>query len=98
MSAAAPPRWVHVSSSGVTRPSRPGIDIEKEPPAVRMNEMLGGILDYKLKGVLGVGGGLGAGRGESVMEMTEVEAGGNEGRRRAEGSAQQGVPPKGHSS
>jgi hypothetical protein len=48
-SAATPPRWVHVSSSGVTRPGRPGIDIEKEPPAVRMNEMLGGILDYKLK-------------------------------------------------
>lgn len=50
VSPAAPPRWVHVSSSGVTRPSRPGIDIEKEPPAVRMNDMLGGILDYKLKG------------------------------------------------
>lgn len=59
MSPAAPPRWVHVSSSGVTRPSRPGIDIEKEPPAVRMNDMLGGILDYKLKGA---GRGFGGGR------------------------------------
>lgn len=28
---------------------RPGIDLSKEPPAVRMNEELGGILTYKLK-------------------------------------------------
>ncbi|KAL4444961.1 hypothetical protein ABPG77_004011 [Micractinium sp. CCAP 211/92] len=48
--AAAPvvPRVVLVSSAGVTRPSRPGIDVESEPPAVRMNDMLGGILTYKL--------------------------------------------------
>eukprot|EP00898_Chlorokybus_atmophyticus_P008474 jgi/Chlat1/8628/Chrsp86S00660 len=42
--------WVHVSSAGVTRPGKPGVDPEKEPPAVRMNEALGGILTYKLKG------------------------------------------------
>lgn len=48
--AASPARFVLVSSAGVTRPHRPGIDVEKEPPAVKMNAMLGGILDYKLKG------------------------------------------------
>ena len=35
--------------AGVTRPNRPGIDVEAEPPAVRMNNMLGGILTYKLE-------------------------------------------------
>ena len=47
----APPlyRFVYISSAGVTRPGRPGINLEEEPPAVRMNEMLGGILTYKLK-------------------------------------------------
>ena len=30
------PRFVHLSSAGVTRPGRPGLDIEGEPPAVRM--------------------------------------------------------------
>ncbi|GMH41686.1 hypothetical protein BSKO_09596 [Bryopsis sp. KO-2023] len=44
------PRVVLVSSSGVTRCDRPGIDISKQPPAVRMNDELGGILTYKLKG------------------------------------------------
>eukprot|EP00887_Chlorella_sp_A99_P004628 scaffold4.g4628.t1 len=44
------PRLVLVSSAGVTRPNRPGINIEEEPPAVRMNDMLGGILTYKLAG------------------------------------------------
>lgn len=44
----AAPRFVLVSSAGVTRPNRPGIDVEKEPPAVKMNDMLGGILTYKL--------------------------------------------------
>jgi hypothetical protein len=29
------PRMVHVSSAGVTRCDRPGIDLEQEPPAVR---------------------------------------------------------------
>lgn len=43
------PRYIYVSSAGVTRPGRPGIDIDSEPPAVRMNDMLGGILTYKLK-------------------------------------------------
>ncbi len=28
---------------------RPGIDLSQEPPAVRMNDELGGILTYKLK-------------------------------------------------
>jgi uncharacterized protein YbjT (DUF2867 family) len=44
------PQFVMVSSAGVTRPGRPGINLELEPPAVRMNEMLGGILTWKLKG------------------------------------------------
>ena len=44
------PRFVLVGSAGVTRPDRPGIDVDLEPPAVRMNDMLGGILTYKLAG------------------------------------------------
>ena len=44
------PQFVQVSSAGVTRPNRPGINLEEEPPAVRMNEQLGGILTWKLKG------------------------------------------------
>ncbi len=44
------PRFVMVSSAGVTRPGRPGINLEEEPPAVRMNDLLGGILTWKLKG------------------------------------------------
>ncbi|KAL0352945.1 UNVERIFIED_CONTAM: hypothetical protein Sangu_0875800 [Sesamum angustifolium] len=44
------PRFVHVSSAGVTRPDRPGLDLSKQPPAVRMNKELGFILTYKLKG------------------------------------------------
>ncbi|KAL3146123.1 hypothetical protein ABBQ38_015470 [Trebouxia sp. C0009 RCD-2024] len=44
------PRFVLVSSAGVTRPNRPGIDLSQEPPAVRMNDELGGILTFKLKG------------------------------------------------
>ena len=41
---------VQISSAGVTRPGRPGIVLADEPPAVRMNEQLGGILTWKLKG------------------------------------------------
>ncbi|MED6216443.1 hypothetical protein PIB30_007787 [Stylosanthes scabra] len=44
------PRFVHVSSAGVTRPERPGIDLSKQPPAVRLNKELGNILTFKLKG------------------------------------------------
>ncbi len=44
------PQFVMISSAGVTRPGRPGINIEEEPPAVRMNEQLGGILTWKLRG------------------------------------------------
>ncbi len=44
------PQFVLVSSAGVTRPGRPGINLEEEPPAVRLNEQLGGILTWKLKG------------------------------------------------
>ncbi|CAM9370955.1 unnamed protein product, partial [Choristocarpus tenellus] len=32
---ASPPRIVHVSSAGVTRPGKPGLDLDGEPPAVR---------------------------------------------------------------
>lgn len=46
----AKPQFVMVSSAGVTRPNRPGIDLESQPPAVRMNEQLGGILTWKLRG------------------------------------------------
>lgn len=42
--------FVLVSSAGVTRPGRPGINLEEEPPAVRLNDQLGGILTWKLKG------------------------------------------------
>jgi uncharacterized protein YbjT (DUF2867 family) len=42
------PCAVMVSSAGVTRWNRPGVDVEQEPPAVKMNEMLGGLLTYKL--------------------------------------------------
>jgi hypothetical protein len=44
------PRIVHLSSAGVTRPDRPGIDVEQEPPAVKLNAALGGILSWKLAG------------------------------------------------
>ena len=44
------PKFILVSSAGVTRPGRPGIDLENEPPAVRMNDQLGGILTWKLRG------------------------------------------------
>ncbi|CAL5345193.1 unnamed protein product [Camellia sinensis] len=43
------PRFVHVGSAGVTRPDRPGLDLSKQPPAVRLNEELGFILTFKLK-------------------------------------------------
>lgn len=42
-------RFVHVSSAGVTRPDRPGLDLSKQPPAVRLNKELDFILTYKLK-------------------------------------------------
>jgi uncharacterized protein YbjT (DUF2867 family) len=44
------PQFVTISSAGVTRPGRPGINLEEEPPAVRMNDQLGGILTWKLRG------------------------------------------------
>jgi uncharacterized protein YbjT (DUF2867 family) len=44
------PQFVMVSSAGVTRPGRPGLNLAEEPPAVRMNDQLGGILTWKLRG------------------------------------------------
>ncbi len=44
------PQFILVSSAGVTRPGRPGINLEEEPPAVKLNDQLGGILTWKLKG------------------------------------------------
>jgi uncharacterized protein YbjT (DUF2867 family) len=44
------PKFVMVSSAGVTRPGRPGIKLEEEPPAVRLNDQLGGILTWKWRG------------------------------------------------
>lgn len=49
-SGAPTPQWIHISSAGVTRPGRPGINLEEEPPAVRLNDQLGGILTWKLRG------------------------------------------------
>ncbi|GBG88884.1 hypothetical protein CBR_g48496 [Chara braunii] len=43
-------RFVHVGSCGVTRPGRPDLEPEKVIPALRLNEALGGLLTYKLKG------------------------------------------------
>lgn len=48
--AAAAARFIHVSSAGVTRPNRPGINVDQEPPAVKLNDALGGLLTYKLAG------------------------------------------------
>jgi len=47
---ATQPQFIMISSAGVTRPGRPGINLEEEPPAVRMNDQLGGILTWKLRG------------------------------------------------
>lgn len=44
------PQLIVVSSAGVTRPGRPGLNLEEEPPAVRLNDQLGGILTWKLRG------------------------------------------------
>lgn len=44
------PQFVLVSSAGVTRPGRTDINLEEEPPAVRLNDQLGGILTWKLRG------------------------------------------------
>lgn len=44
------PQFLMISSAGVTRPGRPGLNLEEEPPAVRMNDQLGGILTWKLRG------------------------------------------------
>jgi uncharacterized protein YbjT (DUF2867 family) len=44
------PQFIAVSSAGVTRPGRPNLNLEEEPPAVRMNDRLGGILTWKLRG------------------------------------------------
>ena len=41
--------WTSFSSESSYSMRRAGLDLEKEPPAVRMNDMLGGILTYKLK-------------------------------------------------
>mmetsp|Transcript_12066 Transcript_12066/g.36771 ORF Transcript_12066/g.36771 Transcript_12066/m.36771 type:complete len:459 (+) Transcript_12066:83-1459(+) len=48
----AAPKILHVSSAGVTRVLRKDEfpDLENEPPAVRMNEMLGRVLEWKLAG------------------------------------------------
>jgi hypothetical protein len=57
------PKFVMVSSAGVTRPDRPGIKVEEEPPAVKLNAELGGLLTYKLAGVAGGWGEGGGGWG-----------------------------------
>ncbi|MUL36755.1 CIA30 family protein [Gloeocapsopsis dulcis] len=44
------PQFILVSSAGVTRPGRPGINLEEQPPAVRLNDQLGGILTWKWRG------------------------------------------------
>jgi uncharacterized protein YbjT (DUF2867 family) len=44
------PQFVLISSAGVTRPGRQDINLDEQPPAVRLNDQLGGILTWKLKG------------------------------------------------
>ncbi len=44
------PQFIMISSAGVTRPGRKDLNLEEEPPAVRMNDQLGGILTWKLEG------------------------------------------------
>ena len=44
------PQFIMISSAGVTRPGRSDLNLEEEPPAVRMNDQLGGILSWKLQG------------------------------------------------
>lgn len=46
-----PARYPHCA--GVTRPNRPGINVDMEPPAVKLNDALGGILTWKLAGEAG---------------------------------------------
>jgi uncharacterized protein YbjT (DUF2867 family) len=46
----AKPQIIAVSSAGVTRPGRPNLNLAEEPPAVRLNDQLGGILTWKLRG------------------------------------------------
>ncbi|CAB4287986.1 unnamed protein product [Prunus armeniaca] len=43
------PRFIHVGSAGITRPDRAGLDLSKQPPAVRLNKELDFILTFKLK-------------------------------------------------
>jgi uncharacterized protein YbjT (DUF2867 family) len=44
------PRFVLISSAGVTRPGRPGLDPQDETAIVKMNDALGGLLTWKLAG------------------------------------------------
>ncbi|NBD32007.1 MAG: NAD(P)H-binding protein [Cyanobacteria bacterium] len=44
------PQWIMISSAGVTRPGRSDLDLSQEPPAVQMNDQLGGLLTWKLAG------------------------------------------------
>jgi len=44
------PQFLLVSSAGVTRPNDSGINLDKEPSAVKFNDQLGEILTWKLKG------------------------------------------------
>ncbi|MGK7921971.1 MAG: CIA30 family protein [Trichodesmium sp.] len=44
------PKFVLVSSAGVTRPGRPGLNLDEQPPAVKFNDQLKGLLNWKLKG------------------------------------------------
>ncbi|CAL8171557.1 unnamed protein product [Prunus armeniaca] len=47
--ARVPCRFIHVGSAGITRPDRAGLDLSKQPPAVRLNKELDFILTFKLK-------------------------------------------------
>ena len=39
-----------VSSAGVTRPGRPELNLDEQPPEVKFNDQLKGLLNWKLKG------------------------------------------------
>ena len=44
------PKFVLVSSAGVTRPGRPGLNLDEQPKIVQLNDQLKGLLNWKFEG------------------------------------------------
>ncbi|MEB3341880.1 CIA30 family protein [Okeania sp.] len=44
------PKFVLVSSAGVTRPGRPDLNLDEQIPIVKLNDQLKGLLNWKFKG------------------------------------------------